>query len=77
MNLMLWNLSELNEGLIQFELWKSLKKDQIEADQKLSKVSQELLNSTQREAYEKYLKRGGTDSKEVWLQKSELNELFP
>ena len=39
MDLTLWQLSELNEGLTQFELWKALHSDQNIADQKLSEYS--------------------------------------
>lgn len=77
MNLMLWDLSELNEGLIQFELWKSLKKDQNEADQKLNDNIQEQRNTTLKEQYSEYLKRGGTDDIPIWIMKNEMHELFP
>lgn len=77
MDLTLWQLSELNEGLTQFELWKALHSDQNIADQKLSEYSPELPNMTQQAQYEAYKKRGGTDSYPTFLQMSELDELFP
>ena len=77
MNYILWDLSEWNESLIQFELWKTINKQQNEEDQKLINHSAGLLNSTQQEQYDAYRKRGGTDSESAWLQKSDLDELFP
>lgn len=77
MDLTLWQLSELNEGLTQFELWKALHSDQNIADQKLSEFTREQPNTTPQAQYEAYKKRGGTDSYPTFLQMSELDELFP
>src|SRR5690554_6342553 len=66
----LQELNELNDLWTRHELLQLMKKDQNEADLKLSKLSHESPNSTQREAYERYLKRGGTDSYQDWILKS-------
>lgn len=73
----LQELSELNEVWTQHELLQLKNIDLNEADLKLSNPTSELLSSTQQEAYERYLKRGGTDSYPTWIQKSDMHELFP
>jgi hypothetical protein len=70
-------MSEMNKSKMLLDLKLEELKRQNEADLKLINPTSELLNSTQREQYEAYLKRGGTDNEATWLQKSELHELFP
>lgn len=70
-------LHALNEAQIRFELLKSEMNDQADLYLSLSGSTPGLLNSTQQEAYDAFLKNGGIDDIQTWLMKSEMSELFP
>lgn len=67
----------LNESQTQFEPTRS----ELNGHPKLYLNSKadilELLTSTQQDAYNEYLSRGGKDDLQMWLMKSELDKMFP